>query len=182
MRARRIAAIAALALAACGAASAADVYLGASAGASDWSIQHVPGAAIDGDDYGYKVAFGAHLNPYLAVELGWADLGQATLTGTGISGDLKSKGAFIDLVGMLQTTQDWWLLGRIGAFNGEVKGQVTGVGSASDRGTDLKFGLGAQFDVSKTVMLRAEWERYRVDVFGETSDVDLWSVGLSFRF
>jgi OmpA-OmpF porin, OOP family len=182
MKIQRLVCVAALAAGVACLAQAQEVYVGGSFGASSWSIVNAPGASVDGDDVGYKVVFGSQLNPYLAVEIGWADLGKAKLTGAGVSGDLTGKGGFIDLVGMLQTSKDWWLLGRIGAFNGEVKGQVSGVGSDTDRGTNVKYGLGAQFDISRTTMLRAEWERYRFDHFGDNADVDLWSVGVNFSF
>jgi OOP family OmpA-OmpF porin len=46
-----------------------------------------------------------------------------------------------------------------------------------DDGTDLTFGAGVQYDVSRNLGLRAQWQRYDVD-----SDADLLSIGLVYQF
>jgi len=57
--------------------------------------------------------------------------------------------------------------------------------SFSDTDTNTKFGLGVNYAFSKSVGVRAEWERYNdlgdENVTGE-ADVDLWSVGMTFKF
>jgi predicted porin len=49
---------------------------------------------------------------------------------------------------------------------------------------NVKWGLGAQYDFSKSTALRAEWERFEnvVDTRTGEADVDLISVGLQVRF
>lgn len=51
-------------------------------------------------------------------------------------------------------------------------------------GTDLAFGLGANWKINKSIGLRAEWERFQnLSVDGGTErDVDLLSLGASYRF
>jgi OOP family OmpA-OmpF porin len=46
-----------------------------------------------------------------------------------------------------------------------------------DDGTDLTYGIGLQYDVSRNLGLRAQWQRYDVD-----ADADLLSIGLIYRF
>lgn len=182
MKIHRFVSVATLALAAAGAAQAQVFYAGGSLGGSYWDVEEVPGASIDQSDFGFKVHLGFEFSPYVAVELGWADVGKARFSGSGISGDLKGSGAYLDLVGTLPIAEGWVLLGRFGAFNGKAKGTVSGLGSTSDSGNDVKFGVGFEWHVSRQVAIRGEWERYRFEVFGDQGDVDLWSAGVNVRF
>jgi OOP family OmpA-OmpF porin len=181
MRIQRLIAVAILALGAAGAAQAQSLYVGGSLGGSYWDVDEVAGVSIDESDFAYKIHFGVELSPYLGVEIGWADLGKARFSGSA-SGDLKGSGAYLDAVGTFPLAEGWGLLGRIGVFNGKAKGTVSGLGSTSDAGTDVKFGVGFEWHVTRQAVVRGEWERYRFDVFGERGDVDLWSVGVNFRF
>lgn len=175
--------IAALALSAIavGSAQAADVYVGVSGGATDWKVADEPGASIDKTSTGYKVMLGAQLHPNFALDVGYVDLGKAKFTGA-YTGDIDGTGWFIDAVGLWPLSPEWSLLGKVGAFNGKAKGTVVGLGSASDSGTDVKFGLGVQYAFSKSLAFRGEWERYRFNVFNDKGDVDLLSLGLKFSF
>jgi OOP family OmpA-OmpF porin len=175
--------IAALALSAIAAASAqaADFYIGASGGTTDWKVADEPGASIDKSDTGYKFMLGAQFHPNFALEGGYVDLGKAKYSGAYV-GDIKGTGWFVDAVGLWPMSPQWTLLGKVGVFNGKAKGTVVGLGSASDSGTDAKFGLGVQYSLSKNLALRGEWERYRFDVFNDKGDVDLWSLGVKFSF
>ncbi|OGA35859.1 MAG: hypothetical protein A3F75_08030 [Betaproteobacteria bacterium RIFCSPLOWO2_12_FULL_64_23] len=53
----------------------------------------------------------------------------------------------------------------------------------SKRDTSVKFGAGLQYDFTRSLGMRLEAERYRInDAVGNKGDVDLVSVGLVFRF
>ena len=57
-------------------------------------------------------------------------------------------------------------------------------GSDKDTNTDLTFGAGVKFDMTRNVALRAEWQRYK-DMGGDDtgeSDMDVLSVGVLYRF
>jgi OOP family OmpA-OmpF porin len=48
---------------------------------------------------------------------------------------------------------------------------------------NYKFGFGAEYDFTRSVGMRIEAERYRIDdAVGNKGDVDLYSAGLVFRF
>ncbi len=59
------------------------------------------------------------------------------------------------------------------------------INSISASGTDLAYGLGANWQINKTISLRAEWERFQ-DLGGKNglnkADVDLYSLGAVFHF
>lgn len=159
--------------------------VGASVGASQWKTDGVSGYSLDKNDVGYKLYVNYGFNPFVSLEGGYANLGQATLTGQGITSHIKGDGAYVDLVGTLPLPPLFAVFGKVGAFNGHAKVDATYAGSsgaASDSGTDVKVGLGVQATIAPFMRLRGEWERYRFKAFGSKGDVDLFSVGLGFQF
>jgi len=188
MKTRKIIAVAALGLGAASAGQAADFdfYAGAALGGTAFYEDQAVISVTERQDVGYKLFGGVRFGPYLAVEGGWADLGKAKIAvgtplGT-VTGDSSVDGWFVDLVGNYPVYPGWSVLGRLGAFSGKVKTSITGLGSASESDTGVKFGLGLQYDISTTLHLRGEWERYRLEAFDTDGSVDFWSVGLIYRF
>ena len=154
----------------------------------------------DNTDTGWKIFIGNQFNKNAAVEFGYVDLGKITFSASGnvlgtpvsLSGDGKAKGLNLALVGSLPVTNEFAVLGRIGLFRWDadlsVSGNIggfSGAGSDSASGTDLTFGVGAQYDFTKSAGVRVEWERFK-DVGDDSttgqSDIDLLSLSLIFRF
>ena len=157
------------------AADGSKPYVGANIGQSDWK-DGINGVTGDSKDTAYKLYGGYQFNPYVGLELGYDDLGK--LEGTG---NARAHGVYLDAVGTLPLSTDWSLLGRIGVVNSHVKTSLAGVDSSSS-GTDWKAGLGVQYNLTKNLSIRGEWERYRVKAFDTKSDADLASVGLVWGF
>lgn len=180
MKLKQITVVAALAALSATAAQAVDLYGGVGFGASKWSINDIPGVAIDKSDTGYKLVLGAQFTPNIGAELGYAALGKAKFSGGG-SGEIKGSGWFVDLVGTLPLSGDLSGFAKLGIFSGKASASGAG-GAASDSGTDVKFGVGLSYALSKSVDLRGEWERYRFNLSGDKGDVDLLSLGVNFKF
>ncbi len=186
-------------------------YAGLSAGSSkvkiDDSALPVGGATAsslskDESGTGFKVYGGYKLNPNIAVEAGFTDLGSfsatrtvtAPATGT-LHGDIKASGWNIDAVGTLPLANRFSVFGRFGGFYNELKTSFSTTGAvALSPGVDpnpkktklsWKFGLGAGYDFTDKVGARVEWERYKDlgdDNTTGTADVDLFSVGVVVHF
>ncbi len=153
--------------------------------------------SIDDDNrhFGYKVFGGYDISRYVALEAGYFDLGRFGFTANTIPagtlrGDIKIKGLNADLVGSLPVGEGISLFARAGLNYAEVKDAFAGTGSVavinpapSKRAANYKYGFGAQYDVNRSVRLRAEAERYRIDdAVGNKGDIDLYSLGVIFRF
>jgi len=148
--------------------------------------------SCDDTDTGWKLFAGYQFNPNFAVEAGYVDLGKFTAAGT-ISGVPVSTSDEANLwqlvaVGTLPMGNNFSVFGKAGVHRWDLdaKASVPGVSvSISENGTDFTFGLGARYDFTKSLGVRAEWERFQSvgdeNTTGE-SDVDLLSVGLQFRF
>lgn len=146
----------------------------------------------DSKDTGWKIFAGSQLTPNAAIEFGFVDLGAATIKGTdSVFGSTKATaeadGFFVAGVGSIPLGQSASLLGKVGLFNWSVDAAIdTSIGSASedDSGTDLMFGFGAMFNMSRDIALRLEWERFSDvgddDTTGK-SDVDMLSASILFR-
>jgi OOP family OmpA-OmpF porin len=163
-------------------AQAADFFAGASVGRSHYHVDDFPGVSIDRNDTGYKVFGGASFTPNFGLEAGYANLGKVKASAGGMTGSLRGTGFYVDAVGEFPVGGNFSLFGKIGAFRGEAKAEVPTVGSDKDTGTDVKFGFGGAYALNKNLSVRAEWERYRFNVFDDKGDTDLFSVGVSYKF
>ncbi|MDP1831852.1 MAG: OmpA family protein [Geothrix sp.] len=144
---------------------------------------------------GYKLFGGYQMNKYFALEGGYFDLGKfgftaATLPAGTLNGDIKLKGLNFDLVFSLPFTERFSAFARAGVIHAEAKDSFTGTGAVtvlnptpSKRDTNYKFGVGLQYDFTRSFGVRAEVERYRInDAVNSKGDIDLASVGVLFRF
>jgi OOP family OmpA-OmpF porin len=180
---RSVAAAGAL-FAAVATAHAADFYAGAALGQSDWRIKALPQFQIDRRHVAGKVYAGWQFLPHFAVEGGYTHFGRARITGVTIPGavNIRGEGAFADVVASVPVADRFSLQARLGVVHGRTKFNPPAFSTARDSGTRAKGGLGAEFAVNPQLGLRAEWERYRFDMFNDRINVDLWSVGVRAKF
>ena len=149
----------------------------------------------DNRDTGYKLFGGYRYNKNFAVEAGYFDLGQFGFTSTTtplgtLAGNIRLKGFNIDAVGILPITEKFSAFGRAGLNYAQARDAFTGTGSVvvldptpSKRDTNLKLGLGLQYDFTESLGMRAEGERYRInDAVGNRGDINMYSLGLVYRF
>jgi OOP family OmpA-OmpF porin len=184
----------------------AGLTLGASNIVDDPDVVPVVGATAsrivsDERDPGVRVLAGYRFNRWFGVEGGYAYLGEFQFTNNvsaptsgALNADVRVLGLTLDAVGMLPLGYGLTALGKVGVFGSEVRttrtvsGNVTpGPEATTNASTDeanLKYGVGLQYDLGKVAAVRAEWERYTDLGNAGTGqfDIDLYSVGLMFRF
>lgn len=149
----------------------------------------------DDADRGYKFFVGYQFNDYVALEAGYADLGDfgvevARAPGAGnLTGDTSYKGYNLDVVGTWPLAERLSAIARVGAFRYETEENFVGTGSLAaslsrdDRDTGYKFGAGLEYSFTERLSARIEAERYRIeDMLGDHGSVNLYSVGLVYRF
>lgn len=149
----------------------------------------------DDRDLGYKLFGGYQFNRYFALEGGYFDLGSFDFETTtappgSLEGDIEISGLNLDVVGSLPISNRLDVFGRGGVTQEQAKVRFSGTGAvdvtdprSKQSATNYKFGLGLEFAVTERVGLRAEAERYRIDdAVGNDGDVDLYSLGLVYRF
>jgi len=164
---------AALVAAGIGMAHAEGLYVGGSLGTPDYksSINGVDGS---GSGVGGKLFGGYELTPNFAVEAGIFDLGHIDDD----AGKVNLRGAYVDGVGRYEFAPRWSLLGRVGLTEGRFTGST-----GADSSPAIKLGAGLQYDLSRTVALRAEYEHYHFsDAFDAKPSVGTYTFGVKVGF
>ena len=151
-------------------------YLGGSVGQANLKIDDlsdgISTADFDADDTAFKLIAGIRPLDWLGVEAAYVNFGEPedTVLGQKLKADGDGISAFA--VGFLPTGPVD-LFAKVGLISWDSK---IG-GTFDDDGTDLAYGVGAQFRVLG-LSIRAEYEKYDIsDV-----DLDMISVGLTYTF
>lgn len=160
-----------------GPALAADngIYIGGSVGQANVEVDDLSGfttADFKGDDTGFKFIVGIRPLDWLAVEANYIDFGspEDTVMGTKVKAD--GDGITASVVGFLP-------LGPVDLFaRAGLISWDTDVAGLSTDGTDLAYGVGAQFRVW-SISLRAEYEIFDAD---EIDELNMISIGATFTF
>jgi OOP family OmpA-OmpF porin len=119
----------------------------------------------DEDDTGWKILGGYQLNSNFAGEVGYGSLFDkegVEVTAFDVVG-----------VGILPINNQFSVYGKLGFVMWEAEGP----GGDAD-GTDLTYGIGAQYDITPKLGLRLQWQRYDLD----DEEADALSVGAIYRF
>lgn len=151
--------------------------------------------SVDEKELGYKLFGGYQFNQYIALEGGYFDLGKFgfeanTLPLGTLEGSVKAEGPYLDLVGILPISERFSGLARVGAHYAYTDGSFVGTGAVTTPSSNpdkwsgnYKFGLGLQYSLTQSLGVRLEAERYRIDdTVDSKGDIDLYSLGLVYRF
>jgi OmpA-OmpF porin, OOP family len=156
-------------------------YVGGNAGWSDYKDASCSaGFGCDRDDLGFKLYTGGQLWRWVGLELSYVHVGRAEVNG----GKLRAQGANLSLVGNLPIADRFNLFGKVGSTYGwtRTSAAAPGVTTGSEQGVGLSYGAGVGIDLARNWQLRAEWDRYRFDFKGPANEVDLYSVGVAYKF
>lgn len=170
--------------------ASAQAFVGASIGQSDVDEDITAGlvtsGSVDSKDNAFKVFGGYMFNRHFGVEGAYVDLGEVSYSGfffgspvTG--GKVEATGFNVAALGSYPVTEEFSVFGKIGLFIWEAEASDTTGGvpfSAKTDGTDISFGLGVNYQFTRNLGVRAEWERFKLD----EADADLISVGIVWRF
>ncbi|MCK9202395.1 MAG: OmpA family protein [Gallionella sp.] len=165
-------------------------------------ISQLPGTPLVSDDntnIAFKLLGGYQFNKNFALEAGYFNLGEFGYTATTVppalagtlSGKIKLQGLNLDAVGMLPLDDKFSVFGRLGLQYAQAKDTFSSTGvvaapadpNPSKNALNYKAGLGVQYDFTQALGMRVEAERYRInDAIGNKGDVDMYSLGLVYRF
>ncbi|HEX6156074.1 MAG TPA: outer membrane beta-barrel protein [Burkholderiales bacterium] len=175
----------------------AGFYLGASIGQSKAKDTCDDSGAFscDDTDTAWKIFAGYQFNRHFAVEAGYTDLGEVSLSAasatSSVRGTIELSAFELMAVGSFPVVDRFSLYGKLGLYRAETEqklqvtlGSLTVSDNKTEKNADLTFAFGARFDITRNLGVRAEWQRY-LDVGGGEigeDDVDVLSVGLLYRF
>jgi opacity protein-like surface antigen len=158
-------------------------------------------SSLDKSNAGFSLAVGYQITQNIAVEAAYLDLGRVSFDASGtvdggegavsefaIGAGFKSKGPSLSVVGSWPINEMFSIDGRIGAYKGKTKGDLSvsvdaegeeGV-VASDKNTSMLLGVGATWSLTETIGVRLGYTRIQ-DAVAER-DVDRFALGLRFSF
>jgi OOP family OmpA-OmpF porin len=159
----------------------------------------VTSLACDDKDTSYRLSLGYKINNNFSVEGGYLDAGKisGTMAGTYLAtpytGRIVSEDTEFQfaVIGSIPVADNFSFFGKIGMARWDVTTSVsatvasaTAAGSASDTGTDLLWGIGAKYDLNKSIALRGQFESHKAgnDATTGRGDVEMLSMGLVFKF
>ena len=127
----------------------------------------------DDSDTTWNISGGWMFHPNFGAEIGYRDLGGISDSGAGV----EVSGFHLGAVGRFAITERFSIVPRLGFYLWEADGTGT-LSGASDDGSDLYFGVGADFAVTKQFTVGAHFVRFDID----GDDVDVLEVRAGFRF
>lgn len=146
-----------------------------------------------GGENGYRLKLGYKYSRYLAFEGEYVDFGRSPADLFASPGNLasafRSSGFGVDTIATLPVWR-FSFYGRMGAYRGDARG-IFGHSTSLladpqfTRNTRWRYGLGMRYDVTKSLGIRAELERYSPlgsPFATEVDAADQFSVGVSWRF
>lgn len=162
-------------------------YIGGSVGQSAQTDTCFFGASCDGTDTAYRAFAGYQFNRYLALELGYGDLGTASISTAGITQSFGVKAYDVVVLGILPVAERLDVYGKFGAYRAttDFSSNFPGVPNQSVDNNGPVYGVGVQYDVTGNLGVRAEWVQYARtgnNGFIGTSDVEVTGIGVLWRF
>jgi OOP family OmpA-OmpF porin len=140
----------------------------------------------------FRFGGGYQFTPNLGIEANYGILGKPTMSGTvlgvAINGEAKLNTLQVAATGTYPVADAFSLIGKLGIARTTLDVSASGGGfssSSSATSTKLAYGIGAQYDISKTLGVRAQYENLGevgdVNTTG-TTKVSLISAGVVFKF
>lgn len=148
-------------------------YVGATMGASHYSLSSASTAAPQGgprrDTQGtaFKLYGGYRLTEHFGAELGYAHLGRAhqwtSVNGTALRDEGKGRAFYAAATAQLPLGNAFALHGRLGVARGKVTGGGTQVPAAqglAGSATGAIVGIGAEYKLTPTMSLTADYDHF----------------------
>lgn len=147
----------------------------------------------DDNDLALKAAIGLEVNEYIMMEGGYVSLSKFKGANAGTTASAEMNGVTMRIVGTWHFTDDFMLMatGGLAILHTDVKSNVpiapapASPTNVEETDAEWTFGLGVQYNLTKTIGLRAEWERYfnvgDPYTTGE-SDIDVATAGVLWKF
>lgn len=172
-----------------GGAQAQEGYVGAGIGQSRADVDCTGTLSCDKTDTAFKLYGGYMFTPNFGAEGSYTNLGKFKASFVdNVLGTVNAefKGDAFALFGVAAYPIDQFsVFGKLGIASTKVKLSASATGgsaSQSQRHTNVAWGLGAGYNFTKELGARAEFERFRGEFQGEKDNIDVFSIGLHYKF
>lgn len=171
-------------------AAFAQGYVGIGGGATKGNYDCAGTITCDTTSTGYKLFGGYKVSPNWGAELNYFNFGKGKATFSDgesgvIAGEIKATGFGAGVAIFGQLAPDWSGVARLGIASTKAKGSVAeGAISASisESSTNPYFGLGVSYALSKAATLDGAIDFSKVKFSGDSANVRMLSIGVTFGF
>lgn len=163
-------------------------YIGAGMGTGNLNVSGtdltgLTNASVDDSDTTYSVRMGWRFHRYMALELGYYDLGSYAFHGSGVAvidGTARAKSVGLSFVGVLPI-EAFDLYGRIGYARSELKvnagsSAIPVTANSKDHQNETTYGVGGRWNFGRNWGVFAEWMK------NDKIEVDSYLIGVDFKF
>lgn len=164
------------------------LYIGASIGQAQVDGFCDSGGGItvsscDDKDTAWKAFLGYRFHRNFAAELSYMDAGEyggtATFGATSARVNADATAWGLAALGIYPLSDRFEIFGKLGFVHGESDATVNFGGTSvtvGDSGTELHYGFGAIYNLTRNFGIRGEWENV------DDADISVLSIGLQYRF
>lgn len=155
-------------------------YAGMNLGRSNFDVPCGGASTCDDNAFAGKIYTGGLFSRIVGAELGYVHMGEVDRAG----GSTDAHGINVSLVLNLPI-EAFNVFGKVGTMYGWTETSVApglGLRGGDDDGFGLSFGAGFGFDLTRNWAVVGEWDRYKFHFVNGKDDVDLYSVGVRFKF
>ena len=140
-------------------------------------------AGVDDTDTVLGFGAGYRLNENFAIELGYQDFGDISVSSAGASASIKADAIQLSVIGGVPVSENAGVYAELGFDSWDADLTYTnfpglGSGSASGDDTEIFYGIGAYMSLSETVDLKFEYQLHELD----DTDVDILGLGFTVSF
>ena len=163
----------------------ADAYIGGGIGQGHVNLDCEGAATCKTTNTGYKIFGGYKFTPNIAGEVTYFDFGKARAADPGLSLDLKATGFGLGVAFLGDFAPQWSGVARLGIASNKVKASATLgslAGSDSETSTNAYAGFGIGYEISKGLALTGAIDFTRAKISGESGNLRLVTVGLTYGF
>jgi OOP family OmpA-OmpF porin len=152
-------------------------HVGLSFGQSKLDAGCPAGFACDDKDQVFRLYAGGRFNNAIGLELGVLNPGKFRRGG----GETDGWGADAALIAGLPIGANSSIFGKLGVIYSRM--EVSGfppLRTGKERGFGGRWGIGAQVGLTKTLALRADFDRYRLPLPGDHEDLETLTLGVQY--
>ncbi len=147
---------------------------------SRWDTPCAGGFECENGAFAGKIYTGGLISRMVGLEIGYINFGSPNRAG----GEHRAYGVNASIVANLPI-DPVNLFARFGTTYGWTKSNAalgTGIQSGDESGFGLAYGAGIGFDVTPQVQITAEWDRNEFHFASGRDNLDLYSLGVRFKF
>ena len=155
-------------------------YAGINLGGSNFGGSCAGAFACDDNSFAGHIYTGGLFSRIIGAQIGYVNMGEVDRAG----GTVDAHGINISLVANLPI-EAFNIFAKVGTTYGWTDTSVAaglGLRSGNDNGFGLSYGAGFGIDLTRNWAVVAEWDRHRFHFVNGKDDVDLYTVGLRFKF